>query len=132
MSTTPSAAIAAVYAQIAANADTPDSRPAATLAALGVTRVYDHEPATNAVDTPVGVTLCSAGWTPDHWIVDSRVYVSGKAYDARQQQQILRDVAYQLDQLIDTEGPSQSEAAWVPELECWVQTNRYMIGREDF
>lgn len=132
MSTTPALALADLYALLAADSTAHASQPVAALSALGVAKVYDHEPGSMAAEVPVSVTLCHAGWTDTEWLIDCRVYVSDQSYDPQRQQEILASVAYTVDQTIRTEGPSQSDASYESDLKAWVQTTRYQVGREDF
>lgn len=97
----------------------------------GVTKVFDHEPASGQALKPVSITLFTAGATPTEWLITVRVYVSADV-DVRKAQADLDLLMAAIEaRLTSGYGPSQWDIEYADDLKMLVATWLLEVGRED-
>jgi hypothetical protein len=113
------------------------SANAPTFSATGVDtssiHVYDHEP--KQMTHPFSVTIATAGFTPDDWVLAVRIYADTARADAKTAQDQLDLLIPAVDVKIGSNGgfgPSSWEIDWDADLDALIATNLLNVGRQDY
>lgn len=97
----------------------------------GVTAAYDHEPTAGGMQKPVTVTISTAGMTAVDYLIALRIYVTAEP-DAEKAQDDLDLLIMLVDgRMTSGFGPSNWDVAYDAELNSFVATNIFQVGRED-
>lgn len=97
--------------------------------------VYDHEPRGGEMVAPVSVTISTAGFTPDFWVLAVRIYTTTQKYDAKKAQDVLDLLIPAVDAKVGSNGgfgPSDWTIEWDDGLEAFMATNLLQVGRQDY
>lgn len=106
--------------------------PVATLANVGVRKVYDHEPPAGKVEKPVSITLVTSGVTADDYQFEIRIYADATT-DAKAAQDSLDAVIDAMETLVtDDFGPYEWEVGYLADIGAFVASSTITHGREDF
>lgn len=110
---------------------------APTFSATGVdaaaVRVYDHEP--KGFSHPFSVTIATAGFTPDDWVLAVRIYADTARTDAKVAQDQLDLLIPAVDAKVGSSGgfgPSSWEVDWDADLDSLIATSLLNVGRQDY
>ena len=97
----------------------------------GVSAAYDHEPLAGQMQKPVAVTVSTAGMTAVDYLIALRIYVTAEP-DAEKAQDDLDALIMTVDgRMTSGFGPSNWEVNYDGELNAFVATNVFQVGRED-
>lgn len=97
----------------------------------GVTAAYDHEPLPGHLQKPVALTISTAGMTAVDYLIALRIYVTAEP-DAEKAQDDLDSVITATDaRMTSGWGPSNWDVAYDDQLNAFVATNVFQVGRED-
>lgn len=120
-----------VYALLATDA-APIGTPETALTAVGIKKIFDHEPKAGDSYKGLVVTVAPMGMDANDYMVAVRVYSSVQV-DARQSQRALVTALQVVDTLLDDSyGPSEWEVSFDSDVSAFVATIILSRGREDF
>jgi hypothetical protein len=97
----------------------------------GLTIAYDHEPRVGHLQKPTAVTISTAGMTAVDYLIALRIYVTAEP-DAEKAQDDLDSLIMLVDgRMTSGFGPSNWDVVYDAELDAFVATNIFQVGRED-
>lgn len=119
-------------------AENKSGKPKTWLRALGVTKIYDHEPFGGLLLTPASITIRTGQVLEDEIVLELRVYVdaSGDAQKSNDLLDLIIDTIEfgnnNLSYISSRFSQGQWETSFEEEISVWGAINRLSIGREDF
>jgi hypothetical protein len=97
----------------------------------GLTAAYDHEPLPGHLQKPTALTISTAGMTAVDYLIALRIYVTAEP-DAEKAQDDLDALIMAVDgRMTSGFGPSNWDVNYDVELNAFVATNIFLVGRED-
>ena len=97
----------------------------------GVTAAYDHEPLSGHLQKPVAITISTAGMNAVDYQIALRIYVTAEP-DAEKAHDDLDTLIMTVDgRMTSGFGPSNWDVTYDSELNAFVATNVFDVGRED-